>query len=373
MKNCLRLCTAVLLLGLQNSAVAGPRALGIVGEDAPDWGVDAWMNLSHGLQRLHLADLQGKVVYLLCFQSWCPGCHARGFPTLKQLIADFKDADDVAFVAVQTVFEGFSTNTEQRAWETARRYELDIPIGHDGTAGKRSVLMQRYRTGGTPWVVIIDKQGKVRWNGFHIAADNARGLIDEMRRETASGPKAIQILAASRGGQDRVGKKFPKISFDRWLVPDDQPTEPKHVKATLYRWWTDSCPYCRASLPAVEMLRRQYASNGLRIVGVYHPKPSRKVSDDAVNAAAKRFGFQGPIAVDEDWSELTKVYLSSGRRRATSVTFLVDEHGVTRFLHPGPVFFASDEPQHAQENADLRLLKRAIEALLHEDTGSPDG
>ncbi len=104
------------------------------------------------------------------------------------MIDRFKDADDVAFVAVQTVFEGFSTNTADRAWETAREYKLTIPVGHSGTDNRRSVLMQRYRTGGTPWVVIIDKQGIVRFNAFRITPDRAQKMIDELRVKADSRP-----------------------------------------------------------------------------------------------------------------------------------------------------------------------------------------
>ena len=123
-----------------------------------------------GEQSLDVDDLEGRVVFMLGFQSWCPGCHSRGFPALKQLIEDYKTTDDVSFVAVQTVFEGFSTNTTQRAWDTARRYKLDIPIGHDGSDGRRSSIMRRYRTGGTPWVIIIDKKGVVQFNDFHVVS-----------------------------------------------------------------------------------------------------------------------------------------------------------------------------------------------------------
>ena len=109
------------------------------------------------------------------------------------MIDQFKDAEDVAFVAVQTVFEGFSTNTRDRAWETARKYKLTIPVGHSGTDNRRSVLMQRYRNGGTPWVVIIDKQGIVRYNAFRITPDRAQKMIDELRRKADSRPSKSKI------------------------------------------------------------------------------------------------------------------------------------------------------------------------------------
>jgi peroxiredoxin len=87
----------------------------------------------------------------------------------------------VAFVAVQTVFEGFSSNTVKQAKETAERYDLDIPIGHSGAKGEFSALMRSYRTGGTPWTIIIDKQGVVRFNGFQIEAEGAIHVLAALK------------------------------------------------------------------------------------------------------------------------------------------------------------------------------------------------
>ncbi|MHC4079697.1 MAG: TlpA disulfide reductase family protein [Planctomycetota bacterium] len=198
-----------------------------------------------------------------------------------------------------------------------------------------------------------------------LAAPSARAAGDE----TA----AIETLPAKRGGQDLVGTRLPDIEFDRWIrppepsVPDIDPPE-----ATLYRWWTDTCPHCRASLPAVERLRRDYGARGLRVVAAYHPKPPRDVADEDVLATARRFGYGGPIAVDDDWSALQAAYLSAGRRRATSVSLLVDRDGVIRFVHPGPVFFPSEDPNSARENDDYRLLRQAIEALVAEAVPPPE-
>ena len=81
-------------------------AYGILGEEAPDWAVPTWFNLSAPREAVSLADYAGKVVYLYCFQAWCPGCHSSGFPSLVSATDMFSRAEDVAFVAVQTVFEG---------------------------------------------------------------------------------------------------------------------------------------------------------------------------------------------------------------------------------------------------------------------------
>lgn len=101
-------------------------------------------------------------------------------PTLGKLIEHYKGDDEVAFVAVQTTFEGFGVNTPEKAKQTARQYKLTIPVGHSGSAEERSTVMKRYRTGGTPWTVIIDRDGIVRYNDFHIDPQKAVKLINEL-------------------------------------------------------------------------------------------------------------------------------------------------------------------------------------------------
>jgi thiol-disulfide isomerase/thioredoxin len=154
-----------------------------------------------------------------------------------------------------------------------------------------------------------------------------------------------------------------KLEFDRWLSGKGA-EQVKKSGATLYRWWTNTCPFCEASLPAVEKLRKKYGTRGLRVVAVYHPKPPRTVPDEEIKRLASRFGYGGVLAVDTDWSVLGDFYLSTGRRRATSASFLVDAEGVIRFVHPGPVFFPSNDPKAELENTDYELLDAAIDRLL---------
>jgi len=161
---------------------AQARTRGIVDQPAPTWqGIASWHQLPDGKSSLDVSELQGKVVYLYFFQSWCPGCHSRGFPTLAATRAAFAGRDDVAFVVVQTVFEGFGSNTAHKGLEAMKKFGLDIPMGHDpGPEGAGSRLMRRYRSGGTPWTVLIDKKGVVRFNGFHITPAAARSKVQAL-------------------------------------------------------------------------------------------------------------------------------------------------------------------------------------------------
>ena len=115
------MCMAVLAIAVSGATA---QSRGIVGRQAPSWRVDQWFNLPDGQESIDIADYRGRVVYLYGFQSWCPGCHSHGFPTLQDLIKRFDGADDVAFVAVQTTFEGFHTNTADNALKTAEQEYL---------------------------------------------------------------------------------------------------------------------------------------------------------------------------------------------------------------------------------------------------------
>jgi thiol-disulfide isomerase/thioredoxin len=177
---------------------------------------------------------------------------------------------------------------------------------------------------------------------------------------------AIESLPASRGGQDLLGKPMPVLQFDRWLnTQGNRPPELAH-SVTLYRWWTDGCPFCAKTLPAIEKFQQEFGPQGLKVVAVYHPKPPRDVADATILEAAKRIGYDGAIAVDSHWVALRQLWLSTGRRNATSASFLVDRDGNIRFVHPGVEFFPSNDPEDAEHNQDYLLMRQAIACLLAE-------
>ena len=182
----LALCAAIFLPPLSANEGPGqaaggqPERGGIVGKKAPPWSVESWTNLPKDKKRLNVDDFAGKVVYLYCFQSWCPGCHSSGFPTLKKVKESFKGRKDIVFVTMQTVFEGFDSNTKERGLATLAKFGLDVPLAMSGSRTKRSTIMQSYRTRGTPWTIIIGPDGKVVWNGFHIRPAQATALIETL-------------------------------------------------------------------------------------------------------------------------------------------------------------------------------------------------
>ena len=98
---------------------------GIEGFKAKEFGVAKWVDADgNPTEHIKLSDFKGKFKVLYCFQSWCPGCHSIGLPNLQKMVKALENNDKVAFLAIQTVFEGHHANTYDKMVETQEKYEL---------------------------------------------------------------------------------------------------------------------------------------------------------------------------------------------------------------------------------------------------------
>ena len=155
---------------------------GIVKLPAPPLENIRWIN-EDGDERtpLTLAELGQGFKILYFFQDWCAGCHAHGFPTFAPLAEELRDRG-VGLAAIQTVFEGSEVNTFDRLRNNQRRYRLRVPFGHavpdSASAGAVPAIMEAYRSGGTPWFVVIAPDGRVVYDGFRL---DAKALVQTLR------------------------------------------------------------------------------------------------------------------------------------------------------------------------------------------------
>ena len=104
----------------------------------------------------------------------------------KKLEDRFAGQKDVVIFHLQTVFEGHETNTPERGPREAKKYKVQVPVGYDAHVDSEtsSAFLEQYGTGGTPWTVIIDKNGIVRVN--KITPGDVDGLartIQKLRDE----------------------------------------------------------------------------------------------------------------------------------------------------------------------------------------------
>ena len=179
-------CIALTVFVFTSTAFAQNK--GIQGRKAPEFKVDEWVQLPRTpealkTKKVKINDYKGKVVYMFFFQAHCPSCRQLGFPAIRDLKAKYAKDKDVAFVAIQTANGGSSIDNPKRAKELARQYRLDnIAIGHS-TSSKANSVFKSYKPGGTPWVVLVDKQGVVRYNDYFLDPSVATAKIDALKRQ----------------------------------------------------------------------------------------------------------------------------------------------------------------------------------------------
>jgi hypothetical protein len=159
-------------------------------ETAPPLDVVEWINAPGGLS---LAALTGRVVLLHAFQMLCPGCVSHGLPQASKARAMFAE-DDLAVIGLHTVFEHHDVMGAKALKAFVHEYRLTFPIGIDKPGpGPMPLTMQAYALQGTPSLVLIDRQGRVRLNHFGRLEDMVLGaLIGQLTAEAGNGDAAVQ-------------------------------------------------------------------------------------------------------------------------------------------------------------------------------------
>lgn len=143
--------------------------------EAPAWHVAHWLNTPSPLT---LESLRGKVVVMHAFQMLCPACVSHGLPQAAAVRRAFPEAS-VAVVGLHTVFEHHRVMTHEALQAFVHEQRLRFPIGADTPAlhGPIPQTMAAYQLRGTPSLVLIDKQGRLRLSHFGHMDDLALGAV----------------------------------------------------------------------------------------------------------------------------------------------------------------------------------------------------
>lgn len=142
----------------------------LVSKDAPDFelkDVDG--------NTVKLADLRGKVVVLDFWATWCGPCKAS-FPAMQKAVDKYKDDKDVRFLFLHTWERGAGDATASaKKYVTDNKYSFEVLMDLRDPSTKESAVAQAYKVDGIPTKVIIDQQGRIRFetSGFSGDEDTA--------------------------------------------------------------------------------------------------------------------------------------------------------------------------------------------------------
>lgn len=158
----------------QSSLTNGSRpALAYVGDLAPALAVQEWVRG----KPTTLDELQGKVVLLDIFQIICPGCHAA-HPEIVRMRERYADRGfEVIGLAVAFEYESVQTPKHIRNYVERKDYPYAVAIDKGLTE-----TFRRYRSRGTPYTVLIDRKGRIRYLDFfrlHQVEATVQQLLDE--------------------------------------------------------------------------------------------------------------------------------------------------------------------------------------------------
>lgn len=148
----------------------------------------------------------------------------------------------------------------------------------------------------------------------------------------------------------------PELTGRLWLnVPRGTSLSLRALRGhvVIVHFWTFDCINCKHNLPYYAQWQRQFASQGLKIIGIHTPETDTERVVTNVVRKVKELGITYPVLIDElglNWS--------GWQQRCWPAVYLLDKKGRVRFIWEGEL-----EYQGRGRNAKLTAM---IETLLHE-------
>jgi len=180
--------------------------------------LDAPVELRGG-EIFRLADIVGdKPVYLKFWATWCGDCREQ-MPHLKRIHAKYRD--DLAIVSVNI----WVNESEQAVNETVDEFGMTVPVAID----RRGVLAQGFEILGTPYHVLIDRDGDVVHTGFDADADLDQ-KIELLASSAESGLLPIATVPVESpatplvGSSEGVSVLFFFATWCDWYLADSRPS-----------------------------------------------------------------------------------------------------------------------------------------------------
>lgn len=117
---------------------------------------------------------------------------------------------------------------------------------------------------------------------------------------------------------DKLGRPAPALAGLQWVK--GSPVEFKKGSVYVVEFWATWCPPCKASIPHLTQLQKQFKDKGVTIIGISNEKPD--VVEPFVTKMAEKMDYTVAISPDE---QAHKAYMDLFKARGIPHAFVVDK------------------------------------------------
>jgi cytochrome c biogenesis protein CcdA/thiol-disulfide isomerase/thioredoxin len=154
--------------------------------------------------------------------------------------------------------------------------------------------------------------------------------------------QACQTAAMYGGsGLERCGPAPAFSGIQQWLnTPGGKPVSLASLKGkvVLVDFWAYSCINCQRELPHVEAWAKDYASDGLEVIGVHTPEYAFEHVPSNVAAGVRRLGLTFPVALDNSYGTW-----NAYDNQSWPAGYLIDATGQIRHISIGEGDYGGEE------------------------------
>lgn len=154
---------------------------------------------------------------------------------------------------------------------------------------------------------------------------------------------ASAVLAALDPGTKAPDFTAPTADGKKFTLSDSFKKNPKVVVLDIWATW---CPPCRAEIPYLVKMHKDYAKKGVAVVGL-----SVDADQEKLKTFIKDNKIEYAVPMDPNGEKYARNYKIQG----IPTTYIIDRKGVIRFVHTG---FSG--------KADAEKMEKEVKQLLAE-------
>ncbi|WP_294180090.1 cytochrome c biogenesis protein CcdA [uncultured Schumannella sp.] len=153
--------------------------------------------------------------------------------------------------------------------------------------------------------------------------------------------KDLDLCTQGATELERCGTAPDIRGIEAWFnTPGNEPIALEELRGqvVLIDFWAYSCINCQRSLPHAVAWDETYRDLGLQVIGIHSPEYAFEKEQRNVEAGARGFGIEYPVALDNSLSTWTNY-----RNRYWPAHYLIDAEGTVRHIKFGEGGYATTE------------------------------